>query len=197
VTQVYAITGSIGNARMILRQEIGDKIEKSILVKNTNDVPVNVELSVFGDLEKYITIKDQNFSLASGEEKKAFFVVNVQKEGTTESKINVKFSPVDGKNGVGLTSTIIVIAQNPYGNWKFLNIFGNKDLETVNESGEVSFGKTKLDSTNVVKRSDSGIIAAGSSTIVLFIIFLVLLFIASKHIKKKREIKIKKSFRNE
>ena len=160
-------------------------------------MPVNVELSVFGDLEKYITIKDQNFSLASGEEKKAFFVVNVQKEGTTESKINVKFSPVDGKNGVGLTSTIIVIAQNPYGNWKFLNIFGNKDLETVNESGEVSFGKTKLDSTNVVKRSDSGIIAAGSSTIVLFIIFLVLLFIASKHIKKKREIKIKKSFRNE
>jgi len=48
VSSVYAITGSIGNARMILRVDQGDRIERSILVKNVNDVSLNIELSAGG-----------------------------------------------------------------------------------------------------------------------------------------------------
>ena len=58
VSSVYAITGSIGNARMILRPEIGDSIEKSILVKNVNDIAVDIELSITGDLVEDIKIKE-------------------------------------------------------------------------------------------------------------------------------------------
>ena len=59
VSSVYAITGSIGNARMILRVEQGDTIEKSILVKNVNDVSVDVLLEAIGDLADDIKIEDE------------------------------------------------------------------------------------------------------------------------------------------
>ena len=39
ISLVHAITGSIGNARMVLRVNVGDTIEKYILVKNVNDIP--------------------------------------------------------------------------------------------------------------------------------------------------------------
>ena len=112
---VSAITGSIGNARMVLRANLGDKIDKSILVKNVNNVSINIELNAEGDLAEDIIIKDKEFPLSPGEEKKASFTINVKKSGTTESKINVKFSPVEGRTGVGLSSTIIVIANEKKG----------------------------------------------------------------------------------
>ena len=104
-----AITGSIGNARMILRLEKGETIEKSILVKNVNDIAVEIEMFASGDLEGYIEIKDEKFTLQPDEEKKAGFTLEAGEDGTTESRINVKFTPTDGGNGVGLSSTIIVV----------------------------------------------------------------------------------------
>ncbi|MEK6914550.1 MAG: hypothetical protein AABW83_02760 [Nanoarchaeota archaeon] len=193
VTNVYAITGSIGNARMILRLEIGDKIEKSILVKNINDVPVNIELIAIGDLEDYITIKDKSFSLQPKEEKKAFFTIDVKKGGTTETKINVKFSPIDGGNGVGLSSTIIVITEDE-DNWNLLNIFNKEDK---NSNVSVGIGEKKVNVDETKNDSNSLVKTSLIFSFILFIILLVLLFLASKHIKKKREIKTKKSFRNE
>jgi hypothetical protein len=110
VSLVSAITGSMGNARMILNAEVGDEIEKYILVKNVNDVDLNIELFPSGDLADSITILDNNFTITPGNEKKAKFLIDVTKAGTTETTINVKFSPVDGGNGVGLMSTVIVKA---------------------------------------------------------------------------------------
>lgn len=185
VSNVYAITGSIGNARMVLRPELGDKIEKSILVRNINDVPVNIELVVLGDLEKYITIKDNNFTLQPEEERKAFFVIDVQKGGVTETKINVKFTPTDGENGVGLSSTIILIVEEEEGDWNLLNLFDNKE-----ENSTVSIGQK----SNDVSKEKSKLLILGSlSTFVLFIILLILVFLTSRHIKKRRENKPKKN----
>ena len=166
MSSVCAITGSIGNARMILRAETGDKIEKYILVKNTNDIPVNIELSVSGDLEKDIEIKDAEFSLGPNEKKKAYFVIKVREEGTTETKINVKFSPVDEGNGVGLSSTVIVIAEKG-------SFF---DLGSDNADGS--------------KNKKNLIVVAFSITGVLLLIFLGLFVFALKK-KMKEEIKIK------
>lgn len=112
---VSAITGSIGNARMILYPEIsGGKtatIEKTILVKNVNDVSINIKLETDENSTKFIKIIDKEFSLNPGEEKRADFKVEVNKEGRYEGKINVFFTPSEGKDpGVVLSSTVIVIA---------------------------------------------------------------------------------------
>ena len=109
VTNVFAITGSIGNARMILRSDTGETIDKYILVRNTNNVSIDIEIFASGDLEEDIDIKDDNFTLAPGEDKKAYFAIDVKEVGTFESKVNVMFAPEEG-NGVGLSSTVIVIA---------------------------------------------------------------------------------------
>ena len=106
---VFAITGSIGNAKMILSVDVGDTVERSILVKNVNNVSVNVSVSATGDLEKEIIILDKEFALESGDEKKAWFKVKLNKEGTYNNKINVKFIPSDiNGSGVGLASNVII-----------------------------------------------------------------------------------------
>lgn len=109
VSFASAITGTIGNARMILRLEQGEEIERYILVRNVNNISVNIELFASGDLEDKINIKDESFVLESGEEKKAYFTIKPTEIGTTESRVHVRFEPVEGKDGVGLVSTIIVI----------------------------------------------------------------------------------------
>ena len=38
IVSVSALTGAIGNARMILRPDIGDTVHRSILVKNVNEL---------------------------------------------------------------------------------------------------------------------------------------------------------------
>lgn len=107
---VFAITASIGNSRMILRLETGETIEKFILVRNTNDERVTVDLSATGELADRVSLDEESFTLEAGEEKNAYFTISALEEGTYETKINVRYSPQEGGNGVGLTSTIIVIA---------------------------------------------------------------------------------------
>ncbi|MCX6748653.1 MAG: hypothetical protein NT076_03535 [Candidatus Pacearchaeota archaeon] len=110
-----AITGSIGNARMILYPEVGfwgTTIEKTILVKNVNNVSVNVSLEAANEtFAKMVTILDSDFVLLSGENKNARFEINIKKVGDYEGKINVFFKPTEGKgSGVVLSSTIIIYA---------------------------------------------------------------------------------------
>jgi hypothetical protein len=111
VSSCYALTANIGNARMILRAQVGDTIERSVLVKNVNNVTVKIDAVVVGDLAKDLVLKNSNFTLEPNQEKNIDFKVKVTKNGTSETKINIGFSPTDGKGGaVGLTSTIIIIA---------------------------------------------------------------------------------------
>ncbi|MDD5193862.1 MAG: hypothetical protein PHF67_04745 [Candidatus Nanoarchaeia archaeon] len=130
VFYVSAITGSLGNARMILRANEGDTIEKYILVKNVNEEEIKIGLRASGDLAEYIKLKETEFNLAPGEDKKAYFTIKVPSNGTTESRIEVTFAKADGTgNGVGLTSTVIVIAEeNPGSN---LNLLSNLDAKTT------------------------------------------------------------------
>jgi len=170
ISSAYAITGSIGNARMILRASVGDEIEKYILVKNVNDVPINIELLASGDLEKYITIKDNNLTLSPGGEKRAYFTIKVGKNGTTESQINIKFTPSEG-NGVGLTSTIIVIASGEG------EVKENGDLDNKNnDSGDSNPGKKSI--VFILLLATTGII---------LIIFIVLMLVVSNKNKRTKE----------
>ncbi|MBU3906749.1 MAG: hypothetical protein KKA64_00690 [Nanoarchaeota archaeon] len=177
INSVYAITASIGNARMILRAEVGDVIERSILVKNVNSVPVNITLTVTGDLEKEIKLAETSFILEAGKEKNAQFSVDVTKKGTFESKINVGFMPIGGKNGAGLSSTIIIIAS---GEGEMQD--GENDGNTMGITG----GAISLDSIkNIVGDNTKLLLFNLAVTIALLIALIIIL----KKIKKRRQNK--------
>ena len=132
-----AITGSIGNARMILKPEKNEIVERSILVKNVNNISVDINLTVEGDLAEYVDLFEDYFRLGPGEEKKAGFTIKATESGTTETNINVLFDPIDNSNGVGLTSTIIVIVEDD-------GLFGGFDNKEIEEE----------DSTNSTRETD-------------------------------------------
>ncbi len=50
LTDAQKVTGSIGNSRMVLKMEVGETLSRSILVKNVNDFPVKIDITVTGDL---------------------------------------------------------------------------------------------------------------------------------------------------
>jgi hypothetical protein len=180
INSVFAITASIGNARMILRAKTGDIIEKTILVRNINDEPVRIQAKISGDLEKYITIKENNFTLVAGEEKDMPFTIKVAKEGTTETKINIQFSPLGKEGGVGLSSTIIVIAEKGNGTFDPNDV----DIPVSDEDSNLTTIKNPVtgNATNISMKA-----VAISSTIILGVVFIILLVLAKKSTKKGLE----------
>ena len=197
IGQVSALTGSIGNARMILRDvETGDVIKKTILVKNVNNIPVDIELFASGDLEDSVKIIDNNFRLDAGEEKKAAIEIEVKKSGTTETKINIKFSPIDGGNGVGLSSTIIIIAEKGPG---FIEgLFGDDD--SSDDGSDDGVGDDSNMGNDEVSSGSNMLKIGLSATAFIFLVFVILLYFAAKkkreiesHEKKDLKIKPKKS----
>jgi len=189
-----AITGSIGNARMILRLETGEEIEKYVLVKNVNDVPVDIEITATGDLKDYVVLKDTAFRLNAEEEKKAYFTIKAAEQGTTETKINVAFTPDEG-NGVGLSSTVIVIAQGE--SKSSILDWLKKDEENETDVNEENISEEENNSLEQLTGAFVGMnpVSIGLlSTTVILIIFIVLLVIyaGKKNQKNKREKRARK-----
>ena len=187
---VSAISGSMGNARMILYPEVNGwfttTIEKTILVKNVNDVPINITLKTDVEGEKFLEIIDKSFILEPNTEKKAQFKVKVKKEGTYEGKINVFFSSVDSETneaGVVLSSTIIVIAKK------------NQDYEEGNLDGETDNEDSNTDSGNIITGgaigtgNKLGITILSISTLILLVALIGLVIYASKKRKLKSMVK--------
>ncbi len=194
VHTVAAITGSIGNSRMVLRLEPGETIQKYVLIKNVNDVPVNVELTVSGDLVKDLKLDKANFTLQPGDEERAYFTIRAAKAGTTETKIQVKFSADEG-SAVGLASTVVVITDE------------NANIEEKNTEVNRSESNVSLNprgTGNAVNDSGEGIPPAALLGILTFILVVVLvaLFIYGSKKKRQKEVmresvtKSKKSLRN-
>ena len=192
---VLSLEARIGNARMVLRAETGDTLEKYIRVINSNEVAVDIELTASGDLEEDIEIQDDKFTLQPGEEKKAYFNINVRKEGTSESNIYIKFIPIEEGNGVGVISTIVVIAEKGDGDGNFIPADSDDIPNDVDDSDNTdSDGGVNVDSKRPIKDDDNGnntspaIIIFTISTMVLLVVFLVLIIIASG----RKKIKIEK-----
>jgi|GEM_PF-2431195 len=163
-----SLEARIGNSRMVLRLETGEKIEKYIKVINSNDVPVNISMTVSGDLADNIKIEDNEFTLSPGEEKNAYFTIYSDKEGSFESKINVAFTPTEGKNGVGIVSTVIVIAKGEWSN---------------DSDSDVSDSNTDSDSDNLDDKigiTGSAVASSSAASIILILsagLFLVALLV--------------------
>ena len=114
---VYGLTASIGNARMVIHTEVEEGkttvIEKYVRVNNVNEVPVTITLDPRGDLIGITEIEDKTFTLQPGESKDANFKVTLKYGGNYEGQIGVGFQSLEGGSGVGLSSTIIIIAGGP------------------------------------------------------------------------------------
>jgi len=206
ISNVSAITASIGSARMILYPSTGESVERSILVKNVNDVPVSINISVTGDLANYVKLNENNFRLEAGEERKVYFTIKADKEGQTETKINIGFNPEVGR-GVGLFATIIVIATG-----NDVSSDDSNDNANTNSATNTDNGTTNPSYNGVTFGSRGGTIGSGPSnsngklnispltilmisTGVLIIILIILIIIAGR--KKSVTVVNKNVIKNE
>ncbi|HED36867.1 MAG TPA: hypothetical protein ENI76_01270 [Ignavibacteria bacterium] len=187
-----ALTGRIGNAKAILDADVGDTIDRTIKVINSNNESVIIELFSSGDLADDINILDNNFTLKAGEEKKARFKIYVSKGGTTKSNVNVKFSPLGDGNGVGMTSTIIIKA----GEKSLLDsIFKNKEDTSKENTVSIKNGnKGRGDESSITGNVIGGdginvttIIIALLIIAFIFLIAIVMVLIFRKKSTKRKE----------
>jgi len=185
-----ALTASIGNAKMIVRANPGDEVRKSILVKNTNDVAVEISLESVGDIADWIDLDDETFILNPGAERKAWFTIDAKSSGSYEGRIQVGFSSTeeDSKGGVGLSSVILLRVSGDEDNTDNTD-YTDGDEDTATNSS-VNIGGTGTG--NVISNSNSeisaGTVLAVSSLILMIVLVVVLVFLAKKKskINKKR-----------
>ncbi|MAG07483.1 hypothetical protein CMI46_01560 [Candidatus Pacearchaeota archaeon] len=172
ISNVYAITGKIGNGKMIVTLEEGEVLDRTIRVINDNDISLNITLFAAGDLVDDIEIIDESFVLAVGEEKRARFKLEAKEIGNYESRINVQFAPVEGGSGVGLSATVItkIVGEG--------SIPDGSDIDDDEEGG-----------------SSSSILILGMSSVLLVVVLGLLLYSAkTKPLKKvSKEDQEKKS----
>lgn len=181
-----AITGKIGNARAVLYPEVGlfgITIERTILVINDNDVPINIKLEADAN-SSFIKIVDKEFTLEPGEERDAAIEIKLKKAGNYEGRVNIFFTPLDGKGaGVVLSSTLIIHATST--NEDTGNADDPSDSENVDENGNPVTGNVILD--NLKDKKNLPIIIASISTLVLGVLLISLLvFNKKRKVNKKR-----------
>jgi hypothetical protein len=116
----YSLTASIGNARMILKPEVPEgkivTIDKSLLVRNVNNISVNVSLEPDERYKRIIALGEESLILSPGESGTVPFTITLKSGGNYEGKILVTFRPqmpMEKQVPVGLSSTIIIVAQGP------------------------------------------------------------------------------------
>lgn len=189
LVNVSAITGKIGNGRMIINLEVGDILNRTIRVINDNDAALNITLTGSGDLVDYLEIIDDSFILQAGEEKKARFKLEAKKAGTYTTKINVRFAPLEeGGNGVGLSSTIITKI------YKDGELPDNSDDYTDDGeiTGDVVDGKTNGENSETDK-DNKFLIVLVLLTILLVIVLIALISYMNSVVNRQKEKNNKKN----
>ena len=205
---VSAVTGKIGNGRMVLNMEVGDTIERYVNVINDNNEPVNITIFVTGDLKDDFNLEETNFILEPNTEKKVYFSYKAKESGTYETKINIQFAPLEGKNGVGLSSTVIIKVYGQGDSPDDTNT--SSDTNSENDTGSVSV-RPNIGSVMGGNKESSfkPIYLLGISTVILLLVFLGLLYfvyskkargvkggVANNGNKIKKEIKKWNTFKN-
>jgi len=182
-----ALEARIRGARMVLQTLPGERIERSILVMNPNDIPVVIELSATGDLADKVKLRDDSFELEPGEEKKAYFTIRADRPGVTETSINIKYVPEEG-NGVGFSSTVILVTKG-----EVFDSGGDEEEEieedVENEDGGFSFnpsGRNLPGSTSDRKLSPIAYLLGSS---VLLGLALIGIMVYANKVKSKKRVR--------
>ncbi|MDD5178154.1 MAG: hypothetical protein PHT54_02640 [Candidatus Nanoarchaeia archaeon] len=121
-------------------------IDRTIWVKNVNDIPVKVAIEAAEDLKGRVDVKDAEFILQPNEEKNARYLIQISQPGVYYGKMNVGFSPAEStikEQGVGVSLAITVSADGP--GEKFVSPGPNET--TDEEDTEVPADDTTDDTT--------------------------------------------------
>jgi hypothetical protein len=185
VANASAITGRLANSRMVLHLDQGESVEKYLGVENVNDVPITIKLVPVGELADSIELQEGEFVLQPGESKKAYFTITANKPGTTETKINVFFTPSEG-NGIALPATIVVVSSGENSD----TVDNSKNDTNATDNSGFTFNPTNGANQN---NSSEGIFSKISPmmlllalSLLLIIVFIILIIYASKRNRKKR-----------
>ena len=165
---------------MVLRPEVGETLEKFIRVINDNPEPITITFAISGDLKDNVKLEEESFVLAPGEEKNAYFTIFADSPSKTETKINVVFTPEEG-NGVGLTSTILIIPNDGKSlDDKDINVKELSDEDSSNEEDRgISFKPSASKALENQKQKSIEISPSKVlliSTLALTIIIIILFF---------------------
>jgi len=187
-----AITGAMGNAKMVLYPEVNGLtntvIEKSILIKNVNNESINITLQLDSDGEKFLELVDKSFILEPYAEKAAQFIVKVKNEGNYNAKINVFFSSLENKKtGVALSSEITVIAKKDQG-----YIESSDDNVNTEEDGNTI---TTGDVTGKEKKSilsGFGLLISLSFALMLILVVLMIALLKKNGEKRRKKVNARK-----
>lgn len=101
---VSAIGGVIGNSNININGVVNENYQNYVLVRNSNDFPVNITLSATGDIVDKIKFNETKFILQSQEENKAYFNISSDQAGTFNGNIRIRFEG----NGTSITLSSIV-----------------------------------------------------------------------------------------
>ena len=111
-----ALSGSIGNARAIVRvdmETVPTVVERTILINNVNDIPIKVTVEPEDSFKSLAVVIDEEFILQPDESIDAQYFISLKNPGDYSGKIHITFTPVDDTYAgqpVGLSSNIIVKA---------------------------------------------------------------------------------------
>ena len=168
----YALSASIGNARMILRPNIEDgetiTIDKSILVNNINNISVKVTLEPEEHYKKIITVFDEEFILQPDESKDAQFRITLKSGGNYQGRVVVSFTPVDPSikwNSVKLASSIIIIANGTVTD-EYYRVMGENNTEEDIETEELDIVEEEVEeetATDSIEDEEDVSISIGSA----------------------------------
>ena len=174
---VLAVTANIGNARMVLRANVGDTIQKSIFVKNINNDSVIINVTATGDLEKNMKVLDSSFTLAPGEEKNARFTIEIKKSGAFENRVNIFFYSPNEQKGVALSSNVIVMVNTGEDNENdtYIEPDGTEPDNSILDNNGISFSP----SPTMLLLSITGFIL-----LIFFIVLIVYYFKSNKNTKE-------------
>jgi len=91
-----------------------DSVENSLFVNNLNNVSMDINATVLGDISDIITITNPGFEIPSNENKTIDFVTNAKNPGTYTGQIVVTYLINETPLPYQLSSDITVIAtENP------------------------------------------------------------------------------------
>jgi hypothetical protein len=196
-----AVTATIGNAKAIIEADKGEILDRTIIVRNVNDVIVDIEIGASGDLKDYVKVIDEKFSLNPGEMKKARYKIEIGEGGTTITNLNVQFSPQDGSNGVGLSAELIVKAggSNNLDRQDDINDdLGDSNSDNQDSSSDdsedtgvsISFKNNPATGRVIgLKNVNKAVVFGSLSTLIVLIVLIGLVVYANKISKTKKEVK--------
>ena len=180
---VSAVTGKIGNARVVLYPEVDGRtvIDRTILIINDNPFPVEINITPSEEYKDIIQVADKDFTLKAGEEKDAKFKIILSQPGNYDGRLLVYFTEPEKKQGVALSSRIIIYATEE-------GI--NDNIENPEEETEPITGGTIKES--LIEKISPVFVILGLTTLIALAVLTFLIRIMNKKVEVVTNKRMKK-----